>query len=219
MNSGCLDREGIKSESKPNKQKKKKTKDDKNFFCSTERKTAAEDPKKKIPNDPEDGFFCEAEETEGASIEEIEEFACNLCPKVFKSQNSLKFHIYNHKHRPFTCHLCPTSKIVMLRSQEELDYHIDRKHTKIKCEYPNCNYENIKTKLREHVNAKHLKIRKFKCDHCDYTGTTGAHLRRHMAVHTNEKRFKCQWCEYRSNQRPNTTNHEKLYCKYRKIAT
>ena len=146
MNSGCLDREGIKNESKPIKRKKKKTKEDKNFFCSTEGKL--EVLKKKIPKDSEDGFFCEAEETEGAFVEEIEEFSCNLCPKIFKSQNSLKFHIYNHKHRPFTCHLCPTSKIVMLRSQEELDYHIERKHTKIKCEYPNCNYENIKTKAR-----------------------------------------------------------------------
>jgi len=220
MNSGCLDREGVKKELQKPKVRKKsyyKSKEDKIFFCSTE----AKDEVNISSQYPEDGFVREKtpEKPEGATIEEIEDFNCHLCPKVFKSQNSLKFHIYNHKHRPFTCHLCPTTKIVMLRSQKELDYHIERKHTKIKCDYPDCDYINIKTKMREHVNSKHLKIRKFKCDHCDYNGTTGAHLRRHMSVHTNEKRFKCQWCDYRSNQRPNTTNHEKLYCKYRKNDT
>ena len=210
MNSGCLDREGIKNVivSRKKRGRKKKAQNDKLFFCNEESsgKTEGEET-------------AESSGAEVPSIEEIEEFSCNLCPKTFTSRNGLKYHISNHKHRPFTCHICLTSKIVMLRTQEELDYHIERKHTKVKCEYPNCNYENIKTKLREHVNAKHLNIRKFQCDHCEYSGTTGAHLRRHMSVHTNEKRFKCQWCDYRSNQRPNTVNHEKLYCKYRKIAT
>ena len=226
VNSGCLDREGIKIDLKATKNRRLRKNKPKLDGAKTEALHEGVSSSKKVPNGPEDGFFVgeslqkttenSLSETEGGTIEEIQEFTCDQCSKVFKSKNGLKFHINNHKNRPFQCNLCPSSKQAMLRTQEELDHHIEHKHTKVRCEYPNCFYENIRTKLREHVNAKHRKIRKFKCDHCEYTGTTGAHLRRHMAVHTNEKRFKCQWCDYRSNQRPNTANHEKLYCKYRK---
>ena len=59
------------------------------------------------------------------------------------------------------------------------------------------------------------KEKKFKCDFCDYRASCMGHIDRHMVVHTGLKPFKCQWCDYRSNQKQNTKNHEKLYCKYR----
>ena len=103
----------------------------------------------------------------------------------------------------------------MHRTQQQLDFHIDKFHTKVKCEFPDCNYEGIKYEMSRHVERIHMRTREFKSDHCDYAARDVTHLRRHIEVHTNDKRFKCQWCDYRSNQSGNTKNHEKLYCKYR----
>ena len=180
--------------------------------CSTEEKSEDKVQSKRPANDT-DGT---SEETEGASKEAVEEFSCNLCSKVFKYKRALSCHVLScgPKFRPFSCHLCQD----VFRTQKTLDYHIECQHKIIKCQYPNCNFEGIKDDLRKHVDRKHLKNREFKCDHCDYAATRSDHLRRHIEVHTNEKRFKCQWCDYRSNQKHNTLNHEKLYCKYRKVA-
>ena len=65
------------------------------------------------------------------------------------------------------------------------------------------------------IYQRFKKEKKFKCEFCDYRGSCRGHVDRHMVVHTGLKPFKCQWCDYRSNQKQNTKNHEKLYCKYR----
>ena len=180
--------------------------------CSTKGKSEGEVPMKIPANDTESM----PEETEDASKEVIQEFSCNLCSKVFKYKRGLASHMLScgPQFRPFSCHLCQGG----FRTQEKLDYHIDCQHTIIKCEFPNCNFQSIRKELRKHMDRRHLKRREFKCDHCDFACATITHLRQHIEVHTNEKRFKCQWCDYRSNQKSNTSNHEKLYCKYRKVA-
>ena len=178
--------------------------------CSTEGKSEGEVPKK-IPANDTEGM---SEETEGASKAVADKFSCGLCSKVFKNKKGLKSHILScgPKFHPFSCHLCQDG----FGTQAKLDNHIERQHTMIKCEYPDCNFQCVRNDLSKHIDRKHLK--RFKCDHCDQACSTMTHLRLHIETHTGEKRFKCQWCDYRSNQKSNTSNHEKLYCKYRKVA-
>ena len=172
---------------------------------------------KKKKAEVENDSIGEAKEKIGIDTnEDIEEYACNLCPKVFKSQYGLKCHIHLHARSSFTCKHCPTK---LFDKQEKLDKHIEYHHTKVKCEYPDCNWENFKIDLKKHINRKHLKLYHHECDYCDFKAYGPAKLKVHIGIHTNEKNFKCQWCDYRSNQRSNTRNHEKLYCKYRKKAT
>ena len=159
-----------------------------------------------------------AKKTEAVSdsCDQIKEYSCNMCSKVFKRPRSLVAHIVLCENRqalfPFTCHICSGS----LRSQSKLDQHIQNMHTIVKCKYPNCDYENFNFNLDKHIKRIHLKLYQYKCDFCQYIADSPARLKIHIAIHTNEKNFKCQFCEYRSNQRSNTKNHEKLYCKYRK---
>ena len=171
---------------------------------STEENSEGEVPLKKLASQPEE------------TSEETVEFQCPKCPKICPSKRSLTSHLTQHNLRPFICQLCPKTNLPsMHRTQEQLDYHIDRFHTKVKCEFPDCNYEANKYEMSRHVDRIHMGTREFKCDHCDYAAGDLNHLKRHIEVHTNDKRFKCQWCDYRSNQSGNTKNHEKLYCKYR----
>ena len=150
------------------------------------------------------------------SGEQIKEYSCNMCSKVFKHARSLMAHIVWHKNRhvnfPFSCHAYSSRH----RSQSKLDQHIQNVHTMVKCKYPNCYYQNSKLNLSKHVKRVHLKLYQYKCDFCEYMADSPSKLKTHIGIHTNEKNFKCQFCEYRSNQRSNTQNHEKLYCKYRK---
>ena len=178
--------------------------------CSTEEKSEGE-VLKKIPTNDNEGM---SEETEGASMAVADKFSCGLCSKVFKNNTGLASHVLScgPKYLPFSCHLCQGG----FRTREKLDNHMEYQHTMIKCEYPDCNFKCTRSNLSKHIDRQHLK--RFKCDHCDHACGTISHLRLHIETHTGEKRFKCQWCDYRSNQKSNTSNHEKLYCKYRKVA-
>ena len=180
--------------------------------CSTERKSEGE-TSKKIPANGSEGMH---EKTEGGSKAVADKFSCGLCSKVFKNKKGLATHVLScgPKYLPFSCKFCPAG----FSTKEKLYYHIECLHTLKKCEYPDCYVQMIRRDIRKHMDLRHLNRRKFECDHCDYACAEISKLRLHIETHTGEKRFKCQWCDYRSNQKSNTSNHEKLYCKYRKVA-
>ena len=66
----------------------------------------------------------------------------------------------------------------------------------------------------QHHKDVHLKIKNFKCQHCDYRCVKQSNLRQHHKdVHLKLKDFKCSHCNYRCSQKSNLKKHLKTHFK------
>ena len=154
-----------------------------------------------------------------------DEFACDLCGKILKSEDSLKKHVQFTclKERPVSCHICNKPFI----DKKSVRIHVASVHFKEKphlcseCGKGFCtptslktHRENVHEKLRRHVckvcnktfgnqgnlyvhNQRHHERYNFCCDTCGKQFCRPFELRRHMAVKHGEGTmpYPCTQCE------------------------
>ena len=87
---------------------------------------------------------------------------------------------------------------------------------KHRCTYPDCNKMFSRPSvLKEHIQTKHLNIRKYKCTECDQRYTKKLHLQRHyISAHSiDNKPFKCTFCDKKLLTKQHLETHERTHTK------
>ncbi|CAG9323750.1 unnamed protein product [Blepharisma stoltei] len=82
------------------------------------------------------------------------------------------------------------------------------------CYYLNC-YNSYSTKfnLKHHIETKHLKVKKFKCETCKKILSTKQNLREHMKIHDGIKPFSCNHCGKSYRQASQAIIHQRIHSK------
>ena len=83
-----------------------------------------------------------------------------------------------------------------LKSKQDLQRHIERKHLKMKnfkCTHCDKTFY-LQCDLDRHVESKHSEERKYKCKKCDNAFRTQSNLYEHMKSHTDAKPYPCPYC-------------------------
>ena len=153
----------------------------------------------------EDDLESESEEEE----ENIKEYKCEKCDKVYKLQGNLLNHIKNkhpveikdeikqeHKDddKTNTCNICNKT----LANKGKLNRHVKHVHEKsgrVKCK--SCKeIFNSKDSLNGHIRNVHEKKTASKCEECDFVATTPGNLKRHIEnIHKHNSQFECDICK------------------------
>jgi len=87
---------------------------------------------------------------------------------------------------------------------------------KHKCTYPDCNkLFSRPSVLKEHIQTKHLNIRKYNCTECEQGYTKKLHLQRHyISAHSIEnKPFSCSFCDKKLLTKQHLDTHERTHTK------
>ena len=168
--------------------------------------------------------------------EEIKEFKCTFCSKVFSKKDKLKRHIKIHTssdnykcnicnktfHRiegwklherihsgekPFQCKTCAKC----FNDQSHLKKH-EKIHTSKKpfqCTRCNKCFENLE-EMKRH-EAMHNKERAFQCSKCNKSYRRPSELKDHERSHTGEKPFQCEICKICFVSSSNLRIHHKKF--------
>ncbi|XP_072051929.1 uncharacterized protein [Amphiura filiformis] len=108
-------------------------------------------------------------------------FPCTHCHYVGKKETSLKYHMRIHEEdRPFKCNLCPYAS----KTKNNLILHV-RTHKGMaphKCS--ECEFRGATTLIvKEHIMAKHAKIKPLQCSVCDWSTCYNGNMWKHMQMH------------------------------------
>jgi KRAB domain-containing zinc finger protein len=136
---------------------------------------------------------------------------CSVCAGFFKTRNQLvkheKTHIPKSLRNFWYCDLCGHR----FRCRGLLFSHIKMRHiekVRFYCkDCPGTSFSN-KYRLKEHVDFKHLNIRKHVCEQCGRAFPTSSKLKIHHRVHTGEQPFQCQYCDRRFTHQADHMRHE-----------
>lgn len=81
-----------------------------------------------------------------------------------------------------------------------------------RCEEPGCSYSSaFKDAVKKHVDIVHLKIRPYKCQHCDKSFALGKTRQEHERTHTGEKPFPCRVCDRGFSRKAGLRFHMRLH--------
>ncbi|XP_019865585.2 zinc finger protein 90 homolog [Aethina tumida] len=144
-------------------------------------------------------------------------YRCYICPKVLRTDYSLKRHIsVKHDIRNLTCDDCGAQ----YPSIRELNEHIRSTHK----DHPYTIAHNVKefscmvcakefkykSSLRDHMRV-HTGDTKFKCSECDKICLNRRKLNEHMRIHTGEKPYTCSYCGKNFRTLTNMSEHQKTH--------
>jgi len=122
------------------------------------------------------------------------EFACDLCQKVMKSEDSLKKHVQFTclKERPVSCHICEKPFI----DNKSVRIHVQSVHMKEKPHLcPSCGKGFCTpTSLKSHRENVHEKLKKYTCKVCGKTYGNQGNLYVHNQRHHERYNFFCDTC-------------------------
>ncbi|XP_013118395.2 zinc finger protein 626 [Stomoxys calcitrans] len=143
---------------------------------------------------------------------EAQKVKCEYCPKVFKSQSYLKYHMLSHNpasKKPFQCTECPMAfgrrTLLNIHKRTHLNY-----NERLKCDFEGCNVRFVKpADKRLHMRLVHLKVKKHVCDFCGEAFGAMQTLRHHRYIHTGEKPYKCSVCGQGFRQHTAMKTHRK----------
>lgn len=168
---------------------------------------------------------------------DLKSYACDTCPKKFKSSSNLMQHKKTHlKDKPFKCPNC--SHAFSFRTN--LKKHLDRKdrckvqtNDPIVCTVCDKTFEKesmLKSHLKKHDTERpfaceickmtfkykntlirhmmlHEDSRPYSCPVCGKGFTCSGLLKPHMRVHTGEKPFTCEICKKKFSHKHNMQRH------------
>ena len=135
---------------------------------------------------------------------EITNFQCETCDKLFAKNVNLKIHIriVHLEEKKFHCEICNGKSF---KQSQELKSHVKKIHPKEygefqkpreKAECPICKEKIDKTYLKKHVRTIHEGKRDhiYKCEHCGKEYVEKKCLRAHIKRHENVRDEKCNQC-------------------------
>jgi len=108
-------------------------------------------------------------------------FRCSICPRTFRSEQTLQTHIRAHSSEPERRHTCP-----------------------------HCSFGSIlRTTLEIHLSTHSENPRPFLCPLCPRTFSRRTNLTTHIRTHDNSRprRFPCPYCEHRTDRRNDLESH------------
>ena len=153
---------------------------------------------------------------------EKQEFKCEKCPAICKSERSYRDHQRRvHDCKRFICEVCSTEITGLLNFKNHV-----RKHDQQDC--PKCSKTIWRDSLPKHLSnctgSKEKKPRKmFPCDVCPHEATSNERLETHKKKHDKiiiKTPSKCSHgdCSYATFDKSNLKKHESEYCVFLKRA-
>ena len=125
----------------------------------------------------------ESLETHEKSCFKGQRYACHVCPHTNSQKSLLREHIKGvHEGDPFRCEVCPEETFIYKKS---LQKHIKSVHTpvdatfKYTCTQCEAFASDDKTEFETHV-ARHLNVKKFKCNLCSQAFFSQSQLTGHL---------------------------------------
>lgn len=145
---------------------------------------------------------------------ESQKIKCEHCPKIFKSQSYLKYHMLSHNPnsiKPFQCNECQMAfgRRTLLNIHKRTHIKYDER---LKCDFEDCMVRFVKpADKRLHMRLVHLKVKKHICDVCGEAFGAMQTLRHHRYIHTGEKPYKCTVCGQGFRQQTAMKTHRKAH--------
>lgn len=140
------------------------------------------------------------------------EFACEICSKMYKSDQKLKNHIDAvHKLlKRFKCWKCPARFTEYFTRQKHLVDAHGAALIKYKC---NCCDKAFYRRfdLTRHLKRDHLKEKNNECQYCDYKSYALSEMRVHMIKHIGERTHECPVCKKAYARKKTLTEHMKIH--------
>ena len=154
-------------------------------------------------------------ETKGAEEEEDDDFyKCNVCEKVFTTNEKYKEHKKKctkvpKKHVCSKCSKGFTSRTYLV---QHYDYHHTNKPKQFRCETCNTDFE-LEKSFKEHNRRLHNPgDYKYMCDFCSRKFWHRQEFTLHRAHHTGNKPFHCGICKLASFADPHRLTHHLKTC-------
>ena len=144
----------------------------------------------------------------------IRPFACQLCDHVTTTAALLKRHVMLHSgEKPYKCTMCSyaTAQSAKLRSHM-LSFHSDQvEHiasvvnlralpAPITCYVCDVTVKTEHEMLQHNTGCRN-KIKRLKCEHCDFTTPSRHNLNEHRSLHTSRKPYQCTSCDFSTGYR------------------
>ena len=138
--------------------------------------------------------------------EGLKRLTCNICNKVFLSEENLQIHKQTHPAvpRPYNCRYCDSTFLKYdHRKRHENVQHI-RSYSK-KC--PECGKLFLHRQALKVHSVIHTKQRKYECTVCGMKFTQTASLGRHKKIHSEDKKHECAECGLKFVQKYSLKRH------------
>ena len=136
----------------------------------------------------------------------LKRLTCNVCNKVFMTEENLKSHKLIHPAvpRPYKCRYCDATYTKdNHRKKHENTRHI-RNYSK-KC--PDCGKLFLDSRSLKVHSVVHTKQKRFECTVCGMKFTQKTSLNRHRKIHTKDKKHECTECNLKFVQKYALTRH------------
>ncbi|KAK3610138.1 hypothetical protein CHS0354_039918 [Potamilus streckersoni] len=119
-------------------------------------------------------------------------YKCPKCPESFSRKDDVKRHILRHNFdKPYRCNLC--GKGYMDRTC--IRTHMRREHfSKLLHVCPQCGEGFSDSRSFQQHKKSHPELKHFRCDHCDFTGTSSLMYHKHLITHDASRTYSCRTC-------------------------
>ena len=134
------------------------------------------------------------------------EIICNVCNYVAKNMWLIRSHIQSD-------HQSSNKDLQNLRNNPPTFIKNKKKAGEL-LSCADCNYISLrKEDLVKHINAVHLKLKKFQCSECQYKVYNKGDLKKHLLTHGigGFKPHSCSICDYKCNQKTDLKNHMSIH--------
>lgn len=143
---------------------------------------------------------------------EGEQFICDVCARVFRSQLVLKNHVKRHLGTRVEDKVQCKECLAWFTDQNCLNKHVKRKHeiSEVPLDCSLCDYQaKNRPSLYNHVRQVHSES-KYECEMCGKKFKRQHHMREHIAIHhTGADLYDCSYCSERFNSRNRLYTHKK----------
>ncbi|XP_053696687.1 zinc finger protein 2 [Sabethes cyaneus] len=126
-------------------------------------------------------------------------FRCQICDKIFGSQDTLMMHEKTHKTPRFECEECGKGFSQLRNYKYHISVHRGTKEFAAKC--PECGKVfNDKGYLSSHLKI-HRNKKEYACPHCPKSFNQRVAFNMHVRIHTGVKPHKCSECGKRFSRK------------------